>query len=189
MKPDSILGAALNLEQGRDTDKTFAGKRWIPWFCAFTGARVGGLAQLRTQDVLKMSEHHVIRITPEAGTVKTNEAREVPLHAQIIELGFLDFVNASPAGHLFLNVKKDASSLGALRGMENRLAEAGRTIVSDVNVTPNHGWRHRFKTVGMEAGIPPRILDAIQGQAARSVADTYGDVTVRTMAQEIAKLP
>jgi len=23
--------------------------------------------------------------------------------------------------------------------------------------------RHRFKTVGMEAGIPPRILDAIQG--------------------------
>jgi hypothetical protein len=41
----------------------------------------------------------------------------------------------------------------------------------------------------MEAGIAPRILDAIQGQAARSVADTYGDVTVSTMAREIGKLP
>jgi len=41
----------------------------------------------------------------------------------------------------------------------------------------------------MEAGIPPRILDAIQGQAARTVADTYGDVTLTTMATEIAKLP
>ena len=27
----------------------------------------------------------------------------------------------------------------------------------------------------MEAGIAPRILDAIQGQAPRSVADTYGE--------------
>ncbi|RWO81032.1 hypothetical protein [Mesorhizobium sp.] len=53
---------------------------------------------------------------------------------------------------------------------------------------PNHGWRHRFKTTGMEAGIPPRILDAIQGQAARTVADTYGEVTLKTMAVEIAKL-
>jgi len=41
----------------------------------------------------------------------------------------------------------------------------------------------------MEAGIAPRILDAIQGQAARSVADTYGDVTVNTMAAAIGKLP
>ena len=50
-------------------------------------------------------------------------------------------------------------------------------------------WRHRFKTVDMEARIPPRILDALQGQAARSVADTYGDVTVSNVAREIGKLP
>ena len=40
----------------------------------------------------------------------------------------------------------------------------------------------------MEAGIPPRILDAIQGQAPRTVADTYGEVTLKTMVGEIAKL-
>lgn len=83
---DSILTAALNLKQGGDTDKTFADKRWIPWLFMFTGARVGEPAKLCRQDVLKMGEHHVIRITPEAGPVKTNEAREVPLHTQIVEL-------------------------------------------------------------------------------------------------------
>ncbi|MBZ9850283.1 hypothetical protein LB565_20065 [Mesorhizobium sp. CA14] len=41
----------------------------------------------------------------------------------------------------------------------------------------------------MEAGIPLRILDAIQGQAPRTVAETYGEVTMTTMVSEIAKLP
>jgi integrase len=62
-------------------------------------------------------------------------------------------------------------------------------VVSDPNVAPNHGWRHRFKTVGMETGIPPRILDAIQGHAPRSVADSYGEVTLTTIATMMTRLP
>ena len=41
--------------------------------------------------------------------------------------------------------------LGPLQGLKNRLAEFAREIVTDPNVAPMHGWRHRFKTVGMEA--------------------------------------
>ncbi|WP_244602881.1 MULTISPECIES: DUF6538 domain-containing protein [Mesorhizobium] len=185
----TILSGAIFLERGQENPKTFAAKRWIPWLCAFTGARVGELAQLRKQDVSLRGDVWVIRITPEAGTVKTNEAREVPLHRQVIDLGFPAFVQDAASGHLFLNVDSSENVRGALRGLKNRLAEFGRTFVADPHVAPNHGWRHRFKTIGMEAGIPPRILDAIQGQAARSVADTYGEVTLRTMAGEIAKLP
>lgn len=184
----TILSGALSHQRGQENPKTFAAKRWIPWLCAFTGARVGELAQLRKQDVSKRGDVWVIRITPEAGTVKTNEAREVPLHQQVIDLGFPVFVQEAASGHLFLKVDPSDNVRGALRGLKNRLAEFGRTFVSDPNVAPNHGWRHRFKTIGMEAGIPPRILDAIQGQAARTVADTYGEVTLRTMATEIAKL-
>ncbi|MER9062724.1 DUF6538 domain-containing protein [Mesorhizobium sp. M0698] len=184
----AILSGALSHRRGQENPKTFAAKRWIPWLCAFTGARVGELAQLRKQDVSLRGDVWVIRITPEAGTVKTNEAREVPLHQQVIDLGFPAFVKEAASGHLFLNVDPSENVRGALRGLKNRLAEFGRTFVSDPNVAPNHGWRHRFKTIGMEAGIPPRILDAIQGQAARTVADTYGEVTLKTMAAEIAKL-
>lgn len=128
-------------------------------------------------------------MTPEAGTVKPNEARNIVLHPHIIEQGFAAFVATAPAGHLFLKVGEEGDVLGPLQGLKSRLAAFARAIVTDPNVAPNHGWRHRFKTVGMEAGIAPRVLDAIQGQAARSVADTYGDVTVSTMAREIGKLP
>lgn len=185
----AILSGALAHEQGREKWKTFQAKRWIPWLCAFTGARVGELAQLRKQDVFQWDGTWIIHITPEAGTVKTDEARDVPLHQQIIDLGFPAFVEQSEGGHLFLNVDPSEDSRGARRGLKNRLAEFGRNFVPDPRVAPNHGWRHRFKTIGMEVGIPPRILDAIQGQAPRTVAETYGEVTLKTMVAEIAKLP
>ena len=47
----------------------------------------------------------------------------------------------------------------------------------------------RFKTVGIEAGIEHRILDAIQGHRPRNVAEGYGEITIKTQATAIAKLP
>ena len=52
-----------------------------------------------------------------------------------------------------------------------------------------HGFRHRFKTIGLEAGISTRVLDAIQGHAARTAGDSYGDVTVKAMAMAMEKVP
>jgi integrase len=185
----AILAAAWNVKRGGETPGTFAAKRWVPWLCAYTGARVGELAQLRKEDLRREGGHWIISITPEAGTVKTNEARDVVLHPHLVELGFPTFVQAAPSGHLFLRPSRQGDVLGPLRGLKNRVAEFVRSVVQDRNVAPNHGWRHTFKTLGMEAGIAPRILDAIQGQKPRNVADTYGDVTVRTQAAAMAKFP
>ncbi len=41
----------------------------------------------------------------------------------------------------------------------------------------------------MEAGIPIRVLDAIQGHAPRTAAEGYGEVTIRIMAAVIERLP
>jgi integrase len=185
----AILRAALKLTRGGETAGTFAAKRWVPWLAAYTGARVGELAQLRKQDVAREGGHWTIRLTPEAGTIKTNEARTVVLHPHLVELGFPAFAEAAPAGHLFLKVAPDGDVLGPLQGLKNRLAESSRSIVPDPNVAPMHGWRHRFKTVGMEAGIPTRILDAIQGHAPRTAAEGYGEVTVKAMAQAMERVP
>jgi hypothetical protein len=91
--------------------------------------------------------------------------------------------------HLFLKPSKAGDVLGPLQGLKNRLAEFVRTIVTDPNVAPMHGFRHRFKTVGMDCGIPTRILDAIQGHAARTAGDGYGEVTVKAMAMAMERLP
>jgi site-specific recombinase XerD len=130
-----------------------------------------------------------LTITPEAGTVKTNEAREVVLHPHLAELGFTAFVQKAAPGHLFITLSSSGGVAGPLQGVKNRIAEFVRTVVPDKNVAPSHGWRHRFKTVGIEAGIEHRILDAIQDHSSRNAAEGYGEVTIKTQAAAIAKLP
>jgi hypothetical protein len=91
-----ILKHAKNYRAGGEAPKLAAAKRWVPWLCAFTGARVGEMLQLRKQDIRREGKYWVVRITPEAGPVKTDEARDVVLHRQIVEAGFMDFVKPHP---------------------------------------------------------------------------------------------
>jgi integrase len=180
----AILKASLGAAGATKADLA---RRWVPWLCAYTGGRVGELAQLRRQDVREDGGYWTLRLTPEAGTMKTNEARIVVAHPHLIELGFPEFVQSAPAGHLFLPPSGD--TLTQLRSVKNRLAEFVRTVVKDPNVAPLHGFRHRFKTVGMDAGVSTRVLDAIQGHAARTAGDGYGDVTVKAMAMAMERIP
>lgn len=186
----ALLAAALSYQpSGAENPRTSAAKRWVPWLCAFTGARVGEVAQLRKQDVFQSDGIWAFRITPAAGRVKTNVSREVAIHPQVIELGFVDFVHAADAGYLFMSGGEAGNILGKLKALTNRLAAFARETIKDENVAPNHGWRHRFKTVGMEAEIPARVLDAIEGHSPRSEGERYGDVTLRTMSAAMEKFP
>jgi len=133
----ALLKASSNVVRGGERPETAAAKRWVPWLCAYTGARVGELAQLRKQDLRQEGELWIITITPEAGTVKTNEAREVVLHPHLVEQGFSAFVASAPPGHLFLRPARDGSVLGPLKGLKNRLQEFARETVPDRNVAPN----------------------------------------------------
>jgi integrase len=185
----ALLTAALKVQRGGESEGTLESKRWVPILAIYTGERVGELAQLRRQDVRQEAGHWIIELTPEAGTIKTNEARKVVLHPRLVELGFLEFVQSASAGHLFLKVGPKGDVLGPLQGVKNRLSEFARTVVTDPNVASMHGLRHRFKTVGMEAGVPTRVLDAIQGHAPRTAAEGYGEVTIKTMAAAVERMP
>jgi integrase len=184
----ALIRAALSVPPN-STSRTTQAKRWVPVLAAYSGARVGEVAQLRRQDVRQEAGHWLIELTPEAGTIKTNEARKVVLHPHVVELGFPEFARSAPEGHLFLKPSAAGDVLGPLQGVKNRLAEFARTVVTDPNVAPLHGLRHRFKTIGMEAGISTRVLDAIQGHAARTAGDSYGDVTVKAMAMAMKRVP
>jgi integrase len=90
-----ILRASLVPMSARTGAKQQAARRWIPTFCAYTGARVGEMAQLRKQDLRKIDGVWLLRITPEAGTVKTDEERLVALHPEVLRQGFVEFVAKS----------------------------------------------------------------------------------------------
>jgi integrase len=186
----AILKHARNFVAGREAPKLAAAKRWVPWLCAFTGARVGEMLQLREADVRREGKHWVVHVTPEAGPVKTDEARDVVLHRQVIEMGFPEFYEKSKGGYLFIDPK--AGELGvrnAVKTARNKVNVFVREVVKDPNVDPSHGWRHRFKTVGIEQEVAMRVLDAIQGHAPRNASEDYGDVTIKAKANAIAKFP
>jgi integrase len=183
-----------------ETEQAFdAARRWVPWICAYTGARAGEITQLRGQDLVKRDGRWAIQITPEAGTLKTHEARTVPLHEHLIDQGFVDFVRNKGDGPLFYNedtplraTTTDPTNPRKARSVKTRerIGNWVRTIgVTAKGIQPNHAWRHTFKQIADRAGISEKISDAITGHAPASVARSYGAPTVGDMAEAMKKFP
>jgi hypothetical protein len=58
------------------------------------------------------------------------------------------------------------------------------------NVAPNHGWRHRFKSVARHVKMDREVEGFITGHRPKgSASPDYGDRWVETMANEIEKYP
>ncbi len=168
-------------------------RRWVPWICAYTGARVGEIAQLRKTDVLKDQGVWMFWITPEAGRVKTDHERYVAVHPHLIELGFLEFVKAQRPGPLFYDPARRRGGSDAnptSKKVGERLAKWVRQIgVDDRRVQPNHAWRHRFKTFARKVDMDPGTRDYIQGQVTHNEAEGYGEFPPDVLIREISKLP
>lgn len=187
-----ILAAALGAQPPGLSAHHRAARRWVPWLCAFTGARVGEIAQLRREDIQDRNGIPLIHITPEAGTTKTDTARWVPLHPCLIRQGFMQWVQDRPPGPLFLDMR--AHRGGAAPPAERigqRLAEWVRQDVGvdDRRVQPNHGWRHRFKTLVRDHDLRTDAARYVQGHAPAATDETYGDHKAPALLREIKKLP
>lgn len=167
-----------------------AAKKWSSLLCAFSGARISEITQLRKQDFRKEGDTYVMRITPDAGGIKAGDFRDVPLHAQIVDVGFIDFLEAAPSGPLFHTTTDPKKLKGAARTVAGRVSEWLQEIkVIPEGLQPNHAWRHRLKTIANEEGITERVIDAIQGHAGKTAGDNYGDVTLKARKTAISRLP
>jgi integrase len=182
----TILTAALAADK--------PARRWCPWLCAYTGARPGEICQLRGVDVTDGA----LRLTPEAGTMKSRKPRTVPLHEHLIEQGFLAFVKANGSGPLFYNeAKKPAAAadqthpgMASYARPRGRLGAWVRSLgISDPELSPNHAWRHTFKQVAHRAGLSEKVIDAIVGHAPASVGRAYGEPTLQDKAAALARFP
>jgi integrase len=102
-----ILSATLAPFSNLMSRENAAARRWVPWLCAYTGARVNEITQLRREDVFPVDNLWCIRISPEAGTVKDARERVVPLHPHLLEEGFIvNFVQTVTRGPLFYSIKR-----------------------------------------------------------------------------------
>ena len=96
-----ILNASL--QYSKPETPTERARRWVPWLCAYSGARSGEITQLRGRDIEARGGMYVMKLTPEAGTMKSGKIRVVPLHEHIIAQGFIEMVKQVGNGALFYN--------------------------------------------------------------------------------------
>lgn len=186
-----ILNATLVAHPNLSEPHAFA-RRWVPWLCAYTGARVNEITQLRAADVGLLKGHWFIRITPEAGSQKSNEARVVPLHEHLVHQGFPDAIKGR-SGPLFYSpslARGGSRANPQYKKTGERLASWVRELgVSDPTVQPNHAWRHLFKTRAKNAGMEEEAREAIPGHAASTEGRKYGENDIPYLAKQIGLLP
>lgn len=188
-----ILRSALAPQSELLAPRHALARRWVPWICAYTGARVNEITQMRAEDVKQVKGVWTIRITPEAGSQKNDEARVIPLHDHLVEQGFPTIATDAVKGSLFYDPARSRGGSAAhpqYKKVGERLAAWVRKIgVTDPDVQPNHAWRHLFKSRARTAGMDLDAREAIAGHEPGTEGRKYGVNDIPFLAAEIAKLP
>jgi integrase len=171
-----------------------AARRWVSWLCAYSGARVNEITQLRASDAIEVDGIQCVRIMPEAGMVKSSRTRIVPLHSHLLAQGFFAFARkkrgSAPLFYSLERQRKPDRKNPTYTSGAHKLAEWVRALgITDPLVAPNHGWRHRFKTVAGKVRMDAEVRDAIQGHATRTEGEDYGEMSADVMLAEILKYP
>lgn len=197
---ETILRATLAHQSTFMSPYLKAAIRWVPWLCAYTGARSGEMTQLRRKDIERHPDDFwMLHIRMDAGTVKGGVERTVPLHDHLVEQGFIEFVQAAKDGPLFYDAKiaaaqKTVDPLKPPRPpyvqTRQKLGDWVRKLgVSDEGVGPNHGWRHTFKRRAARAEMEQRLRDAFCGHSAGHVGSIYELPSVEDLAKAIKRFP
>ena len=177
---------------------------WLPLVGYFTGARTNEIAQLDTSDITNADGHPCFNFCAddqsvfEAKRIKTGEARVVPIHPRLIELGLLEYVESQRCAN---QKKVFGDGLSYLRPRASDTAhnkegwakaagkffnESPKGYLIAIGVhAPNDGksiysFRHTLETNLRNARrdgkpIDQSIIDAITGHAPETIASKHYD--------------
>jgi integrase len=145
---------------------------WTPLIALFTGARLGEILQLHIGDIREAEGVWVFDLNDEGDKQLKSESstRIVPIHSQLIDLGFLEFVT------LRKQLKKDARLFPEeprkTDGKFDNYSKRFRTYRNRVGITKDddemldfHSFRHTIRTKMVEASVQESLIDDIIGHS------------------------
>lgn len=194
---EAILTATLDGHSHLISEETAAARRWLPWLCCYSGARVNEVTSLYPADVAKDKETGIWCMQIKPSLEKTAQWRTVPIHSHLREQGFLDYVDRRRKSGKPLFYDPDRGRGGKagnpqFKKVAERLAEwlHSKNLIPD-GIKPNHGWRHTFKSVARRIPMDREVEGHITGHRPKNSNSgfDYGDRWAETMSIEIEKYP
>jgi integrase len=179
-------------------------KFWVPILGYYTGARLGEIVQLHLTDVAFEAPTAFIDVNEEGNAAGGDRkhvksvagVRRIPLHPDLLELGFEAFVRrrqADKSGHkrLFHEIRYGAdgqASTTASKWFGRLLGSCG---LDDPGLV-FHSFRHGIQDAFKNALTPQYVTDQIVGHADGKVSSGYGaglSLDVKAEAVRSLKLP
>lgn len=164
---------------------------WIPLIGLYTGARLGELCQLRAIDVNEEEGIAVLVLTSEGENQNIKSAaghRSVPIHSELIRLGFLDYataIKATGSQSLWPALK---FRKGKPSGFFSRWFSEFRKGLGLPDKYPDfHCFRHTVRPLMRRAGHSESTMDKITGHATGGSQGTvtYDHWTLTEMQQAV----
>ena len=154
---------------------------WVPWIALYSGMRLREIIQLEVKDIRQEGEVHYMDLNEDGvGKSLKNHAsrRKVPIHGQLIEMGFLDHIEAVRArGHARIFPDAKPTAAGAPSDLFSKFF--GRYLKA-IGIKHSrlsfHSFRHTFiDQAARQARLPDHMIKALVGHADQTITfGTYG---------------
>lgn len=157
------------------------GRFWIPLLALHSGARLMEAVQLLGQDIGCEDGIWFIDINGDDGghngkSVKNETSvRRIPVHSELIRLGFLDFVSTVERGErLFPDV-----AIGPIQQRHRYASKLFNKLLLSAGVKGQkkvwHSLRHSFEQACRDSRVDSAIMDQLQGHSQRGMRGVYGE--------------
>ncbi|MCP1761113.1 DUF6538 domain-containing protein [Bradyrhizobium japonicum] len=189
----TILSATVATPSHLTSAEMRAARRWVPWICAYTGARVNEITSLLPSDVQQILGHWCFVLRPEI--TKGKRLRRVPVHKHLRDQKFMAFVEARRklGKPLFYDPDRARGGKGAnpqWQKVAERLGDWVRDTLKITGVQPNHGWRHLWREIVRGTKMKPELCDYMCGHESKSgTGARYGKRKVPVLAKELDLFP
>lgn len=170
-----------------------AGDYWVPLLCLFHGLRNGEAAGLRVEDIGTDDGIPVLHLR-EYGERKLKTAGSratLPIHPQLLQLGFLEYVEARRgAGEFLLFPEGTVNGRGQVGA---KLGERFSAFVKSLNLKGTklgmHSFRHSFEDALRRAELAERTSSALSRRNEQGSGKAYGDgMSTRQKAEALANV-
>ena len=178
---------------------------WLPLLALYTGARLNELCQLHISDVSIVDNIYILDINEDGSKkVKTSSSiRQIPLHKQIIALGFDDYLQhvirlkqqqlfpaLTPNKDLDYSRKVSRFFNESFKQRQGFMVYAGIKKHTNQGTKVFHSFRHTFINQWKQQGLDANLIKQLVGHSSNDITyDRYGKAyDIKLASKELNKI-